>query len=182
VTARTPASPVSLPVNVRHLAPKGVPVWLEADARQRGELARAHGLLAVDAFRFDLVLSRWHGEGVRVAGEVKAEIVQECVVTLDPLTATISEPVEAILVPEGSRLARPRFAEADELLLDAEGADVPETFSGDEVDAGALAEEFFALAIDPYPRKPGAALKAAGGEGTATGPLQDQLDALLRKR
>ena len=174
-------SPVSWRVNVRHLAPKGVPVWLEADERQREELARQHGLLAVNAFRFDLVLSRWHGDGVRVAGEVKAEIVQECVVTLEPLTATIAEPVEAILVPEGSRLARPDFNETDELLLDAEGADLPETFSGDEVDAGALAEEFFALAIDPYPRKPGASLET-GAEKTVAGPLQEQLGALLRKR
>lgn len=182
MTRQAQASPVSWRVNVRHLAPKGVPVWLEADARQREDLARAHDLLAVNAFRFDLVLSRWHGEGVRVTGEVRAEIVQECVVTLDPLTATIAEPVEAVLVPEGSWLARPRFSEADELLLDAEGADVPETFSGDEVDAGALAEEFFALAIDPYPRKPGVSFAAAGEEKKAAGPLQDQLDALLRKR
>ena len=40
------------------------------------------------------------------------------------------------------------------LIIDAEGPDLPETFSGDRLDAGAIAEEFFELAIDPYPRKP----------------------------
>ena len=37
-------------------------------------------------------------------------------------------------------------------MLDAEGPDSPETFTGDTIDVGALAEEFFGLAIDPYPR------------------------------
>ena len=49
-----------------------------------------------------------------------------------------------------------------EILLDAEGPDSPETFSGDTIDVGALAEEFFGLAIDPYPRKQGVSLEAAG--------------------
>jgi len=40
-------------------------------------------------------------------------------------------------------------------MLDADGADSPETFVGDRIDVGAVAEEFFELAIDPYPRKPG---------------------------
>ena len=69
-----------------------------------------------------------------------------------------------------------------EVLLDADGPDRPETFAGDSIDAGALAEEFFALAIDPYPRKPGAALPPAGEEeeGSA-GPLHEKLKALTRK-
>lgn len=39
------------------------------------------------------------------------------------------------------------------MILDAEGEDGPEPFSGDAIDVGQLAEEFFALGIDPYPRK-----------------------------
>jgi uncharacterized metal-binding protein YceD (DUF177 family) len=39
------------------------------------------------------------------------------------------------------------------MLIDAEGPDMPETFEGDQIDIGAVAEEFFELAIDPYPRK-----------------------------
>ncbi|SPU62590.1 Uncharacterized ACR, COG1399 [Brucella melitensis] len=84
-----------------------------------------------------------------------AEIVQACVVTLEPLTNTIAEEIDTIFVPENSRLARIELDESGEILLDAEGADIPETFVGDRIDVGAVAEEFFDLAIDPYPRKPG---------------------------
>ena len=37
----------------------------------------------------------------------------------------------------------------------------PKLFSGDTIDVGALAEEYFGLAIDPYPRAPGASAAVA---------------------
>ncbi len=43
-----------------------------------------------------------------------------------------------------------------EMVLDPDGPDLPETFTGDTIDAGDIVAEFAALAIDPYPRKPGA--------------------------
>ncbi len=57
--------------------------------------------------------------------------------------------------PRISKLGRLGFHSGGEIVLDAEGPDSPETFSGDTIDVGALAEEFFELAIDPYPRKSG---------------------------
>jgi hypothetical protein len=71
------------------------------------------------------------------------------------------------------------------MVLDAEGPDAPETFSGDSIDVGALAEEFFALAVDPYPRKAGVSLESASkGEGPAEesrGPLYEKLRGLADK-
>ena len=73
-----------------------------------------------------------------------------------------------MFLPEDSKLGRLGFDGGGEILLDAEGPDSPETFSGDTIDVGALAEEFFGLAIDPYPRKPGVSLAAAGDARAAT--------------
>jgi len=177
-------SPVSYRVNVARLSRSGLPVWLEADAAQRAALAAEHGLQSVEAFRLDLTLSPWKGRGVRVSGRVRAEITQACIVTLDPVPAVIDEEIETVLVPEGSKLATPRWAEQGEMILDAEGPDAPETFSGDSVDAGALAEEFFALAIDPYPRKAGAsieAIEAGAPEDGDRGPLYEKLRGLAGK-
>jgi len=84
-------------------------------------------------------------------------VVQACVVTLEPVISQIDQELDQIFVPEGSRLARILTNEAGEMILDPEGPDVPETFTGDTIDAGALVAEFAALAIDPYPRKSGAA-------------------------
>jgi uncharacterized metal-binding protein YceD (DUF177 family) len=154
-------SPVSFLADVRRLPRKGMAVRIEADERQRGALAAEHGLLAVESFVADLLVRPWKSEGVRVEGSVAARIVQACAVTLDPVDARIDEEVEALFVPEGSRLARPRGTVEGEILLDPEGPDAPETFAGDTIDVGALAEEFFGLAIDPYPRAPGAPAETA---------------------
>jgi len=187
MTRRLAGSPVSYRVNVARLPRSGLPVWLEADAEQRRALAAAHGLESVETFRFDLTLVPWKAQGVRVTGRVRAEITQACVVTLDPVSAVVDAAVEAALVPEGSKLAAPRWAEPGEMILDAEGPDAPETFAGDSVDAGALAEEFFALAIDPYPRKAGASIAGSGHEAPdepgaeAHGPLYEKLRGLARK-
>jgi len=76
-----------------------------------------------------------------------------------------------------------RSAHNGEVHLDAEGPDSPETFSGETIDVGALAEEFFGLAIDPYPRSEGASLAAAGepDDPEIHGPLYEKLNSLRRK-
>lgn len=145
---------LSYPVQVLHLPPKGLTVTIGTDEKERKALAQNHGLEAVNAFAGEFLLTPWKKRGVRLRGRINAEIVQSCVVTLEPLVSTIAEDVDTIFVPEDSRLARPQLDDSGEMLLDAEGADSPEIFSGDRIDIGAVAEEFFDLAIDPYPRKP----------------------------
>ncbi len=177
-------SPVSFKANVVRLPQRGLPVVIEADARQREALAAAHDLVSVERYRAELLVSPWKRNGVKVAGAVKAKITQECVVTLEPMTSTISETVEGLFLPADSKLGREGFDGGGEILLDAEGPDSPETFSGDTIDVGALAEEFFGLAIDLYPRKPGAELAVAGDDGAAElpeGSLQEKLRLLARK-
>lgn len=151
-------SPVSFPVNVARLPQKGMPVRIDADATQREALAKTHGLEAVASFVANLLVISWKRNGVRVSGTVKAEITQTCVVTLEPLEATIDEEVEGLFLPEDSKLGRQGFESGGEIVLDVEGDDAPETFSGDYIDVGALSEEYFGLAIDPYPRKQGVQL------------------------
>jgi uncharacterized metal-binding protein YceD (DUF177 family) len=98
--------------------------------------------------RFDLVRA---GAGVRVTGRVQARVGQTCVVTLDPIENTIDEPVEIEFVPGAEA------AEAGHVVEAADAGDEPpEPLINGQVDLGALATEFLLLAIDPYPRKPGA--------------------------
>ena len=62
-------SPVSFSVSVVRLPQKGLPAVIEADAEQRGSLAEAHGLMSVERFRADLLVSKWKGDGVEVKGK-----------------------------------------------------------------------------------------------------------------
>lgn len=171
-------SPVSFRFQVNRLPKNGAEVTLEADADQRAELARVHDLEAVDSFIARFSVKGWKGDGVIVTGHVQAKITQLCVVTLEPIVSEIDEEISSVFVPENSKLAR-RVQET-EIILDPEADDLPETFSGDSIDLGALAEEFFALGINPYPRKEGISLKDALGDGEpeSRGPLYEELKKL----
>lgn len=153
------ASPVSFHANVVRLPQRGMPVLIEASPQQRSELAQVHNLLSVDFFKAELLVEKWKGDGIRVTGTVEGRIEQACIVTLEPLKAKIREEIDTLFVPENSRFVRPGIDARGEILLHADGDDSPETFSGDAIDVGALAEEFFALGLDPYPRKEGAAIE-----------------------
>lgn len=153
-------SPISFKANVLRLPRKGLPVTIDADERQRAALADEHHLLAVDGLRAELLVVPWKSDGIRVTGHVEAEIRQACVVSLEPVPASIRETIDAIFIPEGSSLARRIADPTGEILLDPEGPDAPEYFEGDMIDVGAVAEEFFALGIDPYPRSGSAAAVA----------------------
>lgn len=174
-------SPITYPFHVSRLPKSGLEVTIEADEEQRKALAAAHDLIEVRHFRAILAISAWRRGGVRVTGRVQAEVVQECIVTLEPVAGKVDEDVSAMFLPEGSRLAVPVYSAEGEILLDPEGDDSPELFAGDTVDVGQLAEEFFALGIDPYPRKSGVILDDDSRTDEKRGPLHDKLAALRRK-
>lgn len=177
------ASPVSFKASITRLPQRGMPVVIVADEHQREALAAAHDLVSVESFRAELLVAPWKRNGVKVSGKVAADIIQECVVTLDPLPARIEEEVEGLFLPADSKLGRLGFEGGGELHIDFEGPDSPETFTGDTIDVGALAEEFFGLGIDPYPRKAGAQVASAPEAEPAApeGPLQEKLRRLMRK-
>ena len=175
-------SPISFTVNVARLPQRGLEVTIDADDSQREALAAAHGLLEVTHMRADLVVSSWKKGGVKVSGRVQARIAQACIVTLEPVQSRIDEAVSALFLPETSKLAVPKRLADGEILLDAEGEDGPETFSGDTIDVGALVEEFFELGIDPYPRKSGAALEPVSNPSeVSASPLNQKLQELRKK-
>ncbi|KKX34320.1 DUF177 domain-containing protein [Rhizobium sp. LC145] len=145
--------PFSYSVKVGHISANPVSVHVEANERELEGLAKLWQVVSVKSLKADLQVVRWKKDGIRIKGRVEADIVQSCVVTLEPVEARLDEHFEQIFVPEDSKLARIVTGETAEMLIDPDGPDLPETFSGDTIDAGAVVAEFAALAIDPYPRK-----------------------------
>ena len=82
---------LTYPVPVLHLPQKGVTVKIGTDEKERAALAAAHGLEAVNAFAAEFLITPWKKDGIRVRGRIDAEIVQSCIVTLEPLTNSIAE-------------------------------------------------------------------------------------------
>ncbi|OQP88269.1 metal-binding protein [Rhizobium rhizosphaerae] len=158
--------PFSYRVRVGHVSHNPLEVHVEADDRERVAIAKLWQVLSVEALTADVKLTRWKRDGVKMVGRVKARLTQACVVTLEPVESTVEEQVEAIFVPEDSRLARIAANDSAEMFVDPDGPDMPDTFSGDEIDIGAAVAEYAALGIDPYPRKPGVAFAPAPVEET----------------
>lgn len=146
--------PFSYRIRIGHVSHNPIEVRVEADERERLGLAKLWDILGVQALTAELKIRRWKKDGVKVMGAVHAEVTQACVVTLDPVEEVIDEEIEEIFVPEGSSLARIPANDAGEIILDPDGPDLPELFSGDEIDVGAFVAEMAAMALDPYPRKP----------------------------
>jgi len=130
-----------------------VRIGLEANAEELKALAKFWDVVSVEYLKAELQVTRWKRDGVKIKGEVHAAVTQSCVVTLEPVSSKIDESVEHIFVPEGSKLARMVTNEEGEIVLDPNGPDIPDQFTGDSIDVGATVAEFAALAIDPYPRK-----------------------------
>ena len=147
--------PFSYPVKVGHVSANPVTVKVSANAKELAGLASLWRVESVSSVESELQIARWKKDGVRIRGHVDAELTQSCVVSLEPVVAKISEDIDRIFVPEGSKLARLVLDERGEMVLDPEGDDIPETFAGDTIDAGEVVAETVALVIDPYPRKPG---------------------------
>ena len=80
----------------------------------------------------------------------------------------LHERIDVTLVPEGSP-----FAERidGEIVLDPEGDDPPDQFTPPYVDVGRIVEELFTLALDAYPRVPGAVLSGDAEDKQVDGPF-----------
>lgn len=140
-------------------------VTVTADEHERAALAKRFGLMSIESLVGAFTLRR-EAAGVIVNGRVDATLVQACSVTGDPLDASVDEPVALLFVEPGK-------SEEAEVELGADTIDTVE-LEGGGVDLGETAAETMALALDPFPRSPGAeaALRAAGviGEDEA-GPF-----------
>ena len=157
------------PVDVQTLPPDGLDVEVVATPAEREALAAAYDIPEVKGLSATLTVSADAARGVAVDGRVVADIVQTCVVSLVPVDQRIDEPVSVRFVPPGSPEAPRPAKPGAEMVFRADEPEPPELLTGPTIDLGALAEEHFVLAIDPYPRAPGAVLPAAAIEPPGRG-------------
>jgi hypothetical protein len=143
--------PWRVPVAVEDVAEDGRHFDLVADAESRAAVARIVGLRDLPRLEATFDVTRYGGDGLRVAGRVAATVGQSCVVTLEPLVNEVGEDVDVRFVP---RSATPKDGAAGTPDLSAGGETEP--LIGGSIDLGALATEFLILGLDPYPRKAGA--------------------------
>jgi uncharacterized metal-binding protein YceD (DUF177 family) len=129
-----------------------VKLRLEADEATRANLAKDLKLESLGALAADLNMQPWL-DGAELTGRLRAVVTQICGVSLDPFDTVIDEPLLIRFVPLGSPNAPP--PPQDEVEVDLEADDPPDVVAGDSIDVAHYVVEHLALAIDPFPRKPG---------------------------
>lgn len=169
----TDRPPFTHRLRVAHLNPhKPTPVMLEPDADTRAAIAAELGLLALPAMRFQAEISVGGNSAWVIAGRLTAEVVQPCVVTLEPVTTHIDESLRRIFSPHA---ATPEAEETE--MPDDEIEPL-----GQFIDPAEIAIEALALALPLYPRAEGAELPAESHpeqDGDATRRPFAGLDRLL---
>ncbi len=150
-----PAAEMPRPVPVGRIG-AGLHMRVEMRPGEAKAVAARMGLEAVHSLVCDFDLRRCEAGGeagaITASGRLRARVRQGCVVTLDPFDAEITEDFAVRFVPLGT--------EADDLDLEAEDEIA---YQGGTIDLGEAACEQLALALDPFPRKPGAELPDADG-------------------
>jgi uncharacterized metal-binding protein YceD (DUF177 family) len=155
-------------VRVDHLPREGQAVTIEATPAEREGLASFYRLPDIAALTATLRLEPWGRGGARVTGAVHGELTQLCIVSVEPFPATLDEDVDVRFAPPKAD-DRKSSAEQEALTLSLADEDDPDPVINGKIDLGALTAEFFALGLDPYPRKPGAVLDEERTNSEPTG-------------
>jgi uncharacterized metal-binding protein YceD (DUF177 family) len=159
---RSPTPELSRRIAVASVPEDGEEFRIEATDVERQALARRFDLVELPSLRAEGVLTTsGHGRRARMEGRLRAEVVQSCVVTLEPVAAEIDETFVRIFSADSVGPA------SEAVDLDAD--DPPDPIVGGAIDIGEAVAEEFGLALDPYPRARGAVLDQSEPEVSQSG-------------
>jgi len=150
---------LSLPLRVSELSTRGgVRFHLAPTPEARADLAAELGVVRIRKLDFRGRLTVEGRHDWRLEGVLGATVVQDCVVTAQPVTTRLDETVIRRFLREMPEPAEPEAEIPDDDTLEPLGA---------TIDPGAVMVEALALAIPDYPRAPGAELpdSATGDTG-----------------
>jgi uncharacterized metal-binding protein YceD (DUF177 family) len=135
------------PLTVARVGSAGLDFVVEASGNECAALATRMKLPAVLSLTCRYHLERDLGETLMVRGHLAARILQTCVISSEDFTTTVEERFAVRCVAAGTESDNPDPDAPDE-IIHVDGT----------VDLGEAAAEQLALALDPYPHAPDAAL------------------------
>jgi uncharacterized metal-binding protein YceD (DUF177 family) len=142
----TPPLEFSRPLDVTRVPLQGSTERISAEPAECAALAARFGLPAIHSLAAELKVSRWRGEGLKIEGRFSADLDQICVVSLEAFRSMLSDAFESYFLPAGRKGGK------DEAAIEEGDA---EPFENGVIDMGEAVAEAMALALDPYPKKPG---------------------------
>jgi uncharacterized metal-binding protein YceD (DUF177 family) len=165
IKSKTLTVELSRVVDTSHWQGPALNIEVDASADECRRLAARFALRDIESLRGEARLERIDDEeGYRLCGRLVAHVVQACVVTLEPIRARVDEAFER------------RFSSTAEAAsgghVDVDGDDPPDPLVGGLIDVGEVIAEELGLALDPYPRLPGASLNIEMKDEPAPGPFE----------
>ena len=136
---------------VRDVPAGGLPVERQATPAELQALALALLIPSVEAVAAKYRLVPATGGRLRLQGTVRAQVTQECVVTLEPVPGTVVVDLDVVYCSEAGAATTGE----DGLIGDLDAPD-EEPIENGTVDIGRVVFEEIASGLDPYPRREGA--------------------------
>jgi len=165
--------PYTVPFELAALSERGAELSVSPDAAERARIASWLEVLDVPRLDATIRLSHEGSDVYRYEAEFTAEVVQACVVTLEPVPSRHVGHVERhYRVPAKTSRRPPRDRDTEVEVSDDE--DAPEMISSTLLDIAAPVLEEVSLALDPYPRAPGVTFeppKDEDGEAAKENPF-----------
>ncbi|HEY1962753.1 MAG TPA: DUF177 domain-containing protein [Rhizomicrobium sp.] len=160
-------APFSSIYDLSRLSDAGAEVTLAPNAEQRAQLAEFADVQAIEQFEARVILHRHSASRFALDATLKADVVQKCVVTLEPVRShvdlAISRALHLTKFAASARISEHELAPGTD-----EG---PEEIQDTHYDIAAPVLEEFVLAIDPYPRAPGVIYEPPTEEEPAKSPF-----------
>ena len=134
---------------------RGLEVRRSATPEERAAAAAELDLLSCDRLDVDYRIREMAGGRYRLTGRFVADVVQACVVTLEPVADHIEEELDEEFWPEEQI---PKSGAGLEGEQEALAATIAEPIESGRLEVGRVFYERLGTALEPFPRKPGAEL------------------------
>lgn len=129
---------------------------IAATEHERAALVERFGWVSMQRLTATVRLRRLKRDLIRASGHYEADLEQACVVTLEPVPAHVEGEFNQLYLEGGE----PEQEDAV-VAVSVTEEEPPESVVGGKIDIGEAVVQQIAVALDPYPRAPGAALPEA---------------------
>jgi uncharacterized metal-binding protein YceD (DUF177 family) len=151
----TRAPEFSRPISTAKLSKTLATYPIAATETERAALVHRFGLVSLDRLQAEVRLRRQGGD-IRLEADFSADLVQACIVSLEPVPVQIAESFTLIFRPGIDE------DEADRLALENPEDEIIEPLMAESIDIGEAVAQQLSVAMDPYPRASGA--QSAGAD------------------
>ncbi|MDA0230971.1 MAG: DUF177 domain-containing protein [Proteobacteria bacterium] len=150
------------PIDVSDLPAHGLDISVQATPAEREALCRRFELVELRTLEARIRVERARdgdgGAAIRVQAELHGEVTHQCVVSLEPFPVEVDEEFSILF-----QFSATKPGDSGD-LEDVMAENSPEPLDTPEIDVGELVAQHMALALDPYPRGPGARLELSAEE------------------